>query len=473
MELLQEALVLRDEAARLLGYPDHATFVLEERMAKSPKTVNDFLNDLRERLTSGAQAELAKLCELKRVDTDDTDAGRYFFWDHAYYHTLMLERDFQVDQTKISEYFPLEACISGMLNIFKELLGLSFLKIDGADRDAISETGNGDDTVWHPDVQLFSVWNDGKDSDDLDFVGYLYFDLHPREGKFAHAANFNLQPGFVTPDGSGRRFPATALICNFSKPTATKPSLLKHGEVVTLFHELGHGIHNLVSQTLYGRFHGTNTTRDFVEAPSQMLENWCWISSQIKALSRHWSYLSADYEKAFFDSASGTGVVQPAEKMPEDMIESLIRTRHVNDALLNLRSVHFSIFDMVIHQPESHEHAVNMDVSKLFNKLRHDICLLDDLGDTDQYRWANGAAILGHVMGGYDAGLYGYLWSEVYATDMFDAGFSQDPMNREAGNRYRNSVLKHGGSREPIELLKTFLGREPSTEAFYKQLGIV
>ncbi len=476
MVLLQEALALRDEAARLLGYADHATFVLEDRMAKTPRAVNDFLDDLRKRLASGAQKELAKLKELKRADAGCVDPDRYYIWDHAYYHRLMLARDFQLDQNLVSEYFPLQSFISGMLRIFEQLFGLVFVEIEGKGRDIISETGKGDDVVWHPDVQLFSVWDDDSrdHNGDPTFVGYLYFDLHPREGKFGHAANYTLQPGFTTADGDGkerRQYPATALICNFSKPTAKKPSLLKHNEVVTLFHELGHGIHNLVSQTTYARFHGTNTTRDFVEAPSQMLENWCWIASQIRAFSRHWSYLSPADEKAYLDSAPNNAA-RPEEKMPDAMIQSLIRTRYVNDALFNLRQVHFGVFDMTIHQPQSQEEARSMDVSKLFNKLRHDLCMLDDLGDAEQYHWAHGAAILGHVMGGYDAGLYGYLSSQVYATDMFRTVFSEDPMNKDAGRRYRNMVLKHGGSREPMELLTGFLGREPSAEAFYEQLGI-
>jgi metallopeptidase MepB len=199
--LIQEAVALRDEAARLLGYTDHATFALEDKMAKTPKTVNDFLDDLRKRLASGAQQELEKLKKLQRTDPDCDDTDHYYIWDHRYYSNLMLERDFQLEQNKIAEYFPLQSCIAGMLNIFEELFGLGFVEIEGKDRNIISETGNGDDIVWHPDVRLFSVWDDAKEHNGPSFVGYLYFDLHPREGKFGHAANFPLQPGFATKDG--------------------------------------------------------------------------------------------------------------------------------------------------------------------------------------------------------------------------------------------------------------------------------
>jgi metallopeptidase MepB len=265
VELFKETIALRDEAARLLGYPNHATFRIEDKMAKTPKTVNDFLGDLRERLAPGGLKEIEKLKELKKSESGNGD--RYFLWDHRFYDTLMLERDFQLDQNRIAEYFPLQSSISGMLNIFEEIFGLHFVKVEGEHRDQISETGKGGDIVWHEDVQVFSVWDD--ESEGGGFVGYLYLDLHPREGKYGHAANFNIQPGFIKEDGT-RRYPATALVCNFSKPTPKKPSLLKHDEVVTLFHELGHGIHDLVSRTIYSRFHGTNTVRDFVEAPSQV-----------------------------------------------------------------------------------------------------------------------------------------------------------------------------------------------------------
>ena len=153
--LLKEALVLRDEAARLLGYPDHATLVLEDKMAKTPQTVNDFLDNLRKKLARDAEEELGKLKELKRADVGDSD--HYYLWDHLYYNTMMLSRDFQLDQNKVTEYFPLQTCMEGMLNIFEQLFGLGFVKIEGNDRDIFSETGKGDDIVWHPDVELFSV----------------------------------------------------------------------------------------------------------------------------------------------------------------------------------------------------------------------------------------------------------------------------------------------------------------------------
>ncbi|KAK3116801.1 metalloendopeptidase [Teratosphaeriaceae sp. CCFEE 6253] len=463
--LFHEALVLRDEAARLLGYPDHATFRIEDKMAKTPEIVNAFLGDLRERLAPGGLKEIEKLKQLKKQETSDSE--KYFLWDHRFYDTLMLERDFQLDQQKIAEYFPLQTCIDGMLRIFEQLFGLHFVSIENAtDRDAVSPTGRGADIVWHEDVHVYSVWDD--EGEGSGFVGYLYLDLHPRDGKYGHAANFNLSPGFVHPNGT-RRYPATALVCNFSKPSPKRPSLLKHDEVVTLFHELGHGIHDLVSRTIYSRFHGTSTVRDFVEAPSQMLENWCWTPSQIRSLSRHWSYLSPEYEAAW----QASGEKQPAERMPEALIESIVKTQHVNDALFNLRQLHFGIFDMTVHTPASHSAIERLDASTKYNELRHQISKLDGPEALGQnYSWGHGEATFGHLIGGYDAGYYGYLSSQVYSTDMFYSVFKADPMNGKEGRRYRYGVLEKGGSQDEMETLKGFLGREPSTEAFYRELGI-
>jgi metallopeptidase MepB len=405
--LFREAILLRDEAARILGYNNHAEFRIEDKMAKTPKTVDDFLGDLRERLAPGGKQEIGKLLDLKKTDLkerglDDNTASNYFLWDHRYYDRLMLEKDYSLDHQQIAEYFPLQTSISGMLKIFEELFGLVFVEIIGDDREKLAEGGKGSDIVWHEDVQIFSVWDD--EGEGSGFVGYLYLDLFPRNGKYGHAANFNLQPGYIDENGK-RRYPATALVCNFSKPTPKKPSLLKHDEVVTLFHELGHGIHDLVSRTTYSRFHGTNTVRDFVEAPSQMLENWCWTPSQLRSLSHHYSYLSSDYEAAY-KVESGESK-KPSEQIPYELISNLISTKHVNDALFNLRQLHFGMFDMKVHEPTSHHEIEKLDITSTYNQLRNEISQLDGpevLDKKNDWTWGNGQATFGHLIGGYDAG---------------------------------------------------------------------
>ncbi|GAW10800.1 hypothetical protein ANO14919_001350 [Xylariales sp. No.14919] len=450
--LFKEAILLRDEAARMLGYANHAAFRIEDKMAKLPETVNSFLSDLRTKLAPGGVKEQAHLLELKKKDEESRGLKpdeNFYLWDNRFYDRMMVEQEYSIDEVKISEYFPLQSTVQGMLQIFEKLFGLVFVELDQGERQRLSPTGKAEDIAWHEDVIIFSVWDDASEGDE--FVGYLYLDLHPRQGKYGHAANFNLQPGYLQKDGS-RRFPATALVCNFSKPTEKKPSLLKHDEVVTLFHELGHGIHDLAGRCRYSRFHGTSTVRDFVEAPSQMLENWCWTSSQLKSLSNHY---------------------ETGENIPDDLIEKLISTKHVNDALFNLRQLHFGIFDMTVHSPTSHEELEKLDASKLYNELRAQICGLkgpEALGQGSI--WGHGQATFGHLIGGYDAGYYGYLSSEVYSADMFHSSFKKDPMNGKEGRRYRHTVLERGGSQDEMETLKQFLGRAPSSDAFYAELGL-
>lgn len=369
MALFKEALILRDEGARLLGYPNHASFRIEDKMAKTCKVVNDFLGDLRQRLTAGGEKETKHLLELKKSDLESRGEpfdGKYYLWDHRFYDRIMVEKEYSIDENKIAEYFPLQQTVSGMLNIFEKIFGFVFVELNVEDRAKISPTGKGEDVTWHEDVTMFSVWDD--QSEGGGFVGYLYLDMHPRQGKYGHAANFNIQPGFLSPDGESRWYPATALVCNFSKPTPKKPSLLKHDEVVTLFHELGHGIHDLAGRVKFSRFHGTSTVRDFVEAPSQMLENWCWTPSQIKSLSGHF---------------------ETGEKIPDDLIQKLVATKNVNGALFNLRQLHFGIFDMAVHSPKSHEEAMELDPSKLYNELRTELVGFSGPEEQGEPRWVS------------------------------------------------------------------------------------
>lgn len=177
---------------------------------------------------------------------------------------------------------------------------------------------------------------------------------------------------------------------------------------MTLFHELGHGIHDLVSKTTYARFHGTNTVRDFVEAPSQMLENWCWTPSQLKSLSKHYSYLSPEYHEAWKEQVGGKD--RPSEEISDELISNLIKTKHVNDALFNLRQLHFGIFDMAVHEPADHDAVQKMDITHKYNSLRQEITGLEGPEAIGMgYDWGHGQATFGHLIGGYDAGYYGYL----------------------------------------------------------------
>ncbi|GME41616.1 putative metallopeptidase protein [Neofusicoccum parvum] len=475
--LFEEAVELRDEGARLLGFPNHAAYKLQERLLDTPEKVESFLKEVRDRLTPKGEQDLKNLTEVKMADAERTNKeDEYLFaWDQSYYERKYQDENYNLDPQKVQEYFPSTIIIREMLAIYSQLFGLEFYEVKDADLDKLSPTGNGSDIIWHPDTQLFAVWDSEAEGDD--FVGYLYLDLFPRDGKYGHAANFNIQPGFLDLDNDRKRhFPVTSLICNFPKPTANKPSLMSHDDVTTIFHELGHGIHNLVSRTTYSYFHGTNVFWDFVEAPSQMLENWAWTPVVLKNISQHYSYLSDEYKQTWQNENNGTGVQQPEERMPDQMIDNLILNKNYDIGLINLRQIALGTYDMTVHTPATHQEIVDMPLTVLWNQNMKNVSLMNSMelvvtDESKKWTWGHGQSAFGHLMGGYDAGYYGYMSSLVYAEDMFYTVFKKDPFSSEEGRRYRHTLLQPGGSVAPMKLLTDFLGREPNQDAFFENMG--
>ncbi|KAJ3028140.1 hypothetical protein HK097_006027, partial [Rhizophlyctis rosea] len=329
-------------------------------MAKKTESVKGFLDSLRGKLRKYGEEEIERVLRLKEQESKERGIefdGKVNAWDFQYYHRLLLERDYQVDDEKIKQYFSLETVTQGMLKLYEKVLGLRISEVEGVEGK-----------VWHEEVRLFEVFDNGGD-----FVGHFYLDLHPRENKYSHAAAFLLQPGQQLEDGT-RQYPVAAMVANFSKPTPTKPSLLKHNEVVTYFHELGHIMHQLCSQTRWSRFHGTRVEGDFVEAPSQMLENWCWEPEILNILSAHWE--------------KGQG-----HPLPEELIQALVKAKNVNAALMSLRQLFFGYYDIHLHTLP-HSSTDNIDTTQLWNTLREEVTLIPQTPDT----WP--AAAFGHIMGG-------------------------------------------------------------------------
>lgn len=323
-------------------------------MAKNPETVNKFLGKLKDGLLPGVGKESERLRELKEQDLKKRGEqfdGNLYMWDSSFYSRILKENEFSVDEQAISQYYPLEQTFTGMLKIFEEIFGLVFVEQDKETLAKMSPTKKAEDMTWHPEVRMFTVWDD--EASGSAFNGFLYIDLYPRDGKYGHNANFGLEAGYIKEDGS-RHYPATALVCNFSKPSKNKPALLRHGDFVTMFHELGHGIHDLVARTQYSYTHGTATTADFVEAPSQMLENWCWTPNVLKSLSSHWD---------------------TKEQIPDELINNLIKTKNFMSTTFNLNQIVIGMFDMAVHSPESHEKATSIDAGKVWNHLRHDLMI--------------------------------------------------------------------------------------------------
>ncbi|KAG9944557.1 zincin, partial [Aureobasidium melanogenum] len=466
VNVFKEIMVLRQESAQLLGYANHAAFRIEDKMAKTPENVMSFLDDLHSRLSAEVKAEVDELKELKKQDLEsrgEKSDGKMYLWDQPFYNRMMLEKESEIDRQQIAEFFPLETTVTGVLGIFSQLFGLVFEEVVGEGRDALSSTGKGEDLVWQEDVQIYAVWDDEQEGGS--FVGYLYLDLYPREGKYGGMCNMNLQCGFEQGDGS-RHYPATALICNLSKPTATKPSLLTHDQVLLFFHELGHGIHDLVARTKHSIFHGTATVDDFCEAPSQMLEFFCWIPKLLQLLSNHYTCLSPSYLKTW--QKENPEETQPEKHIPLTTVEKLVQAKNVNGALFQSRLLHRSYFDMIVHQPSSLQEIKDMDVGEQWNKLQGEVSFLDTGVDYQGLGYSSFNAVI-RV---YDAGFYGYLYSRVYAADMFYSVFKDDPMNAEQGRRYRHTMLEKGASVDEMTTLVEFLEREPSADAFHKDLGL-
>ena len=414
--LLAEAVAIRNEIATLLGYPTWAEYAMEVKMAH-PEAVEDLYASIVPGLTSRASQELQTLRELA---SDDLDGGPILSWDWMYYHTQQRKQDFGIDQNEVAEYFSLDTVIGGMFDITGDVFGLEYREI--------TET-----EAWHEDVKLFEIRNRGSEEP----IAYFYADLFPRDGKFGHAACFSITGGMREEDGY--RAPVAAIVANFTKPGPDSPSLLKHDEALTLFHEFGHVLHFCLTTVDHPRFAGYDTEWDFVEAPSQIMEHWMWQPEVLQRFARHH---------------------ETGEVIPTDLVERLVAGRDQNIGLTTLRQVFLGKFDLAIHTGDD-------DVD--LEQATRDAFALTLI---PYHEGTHFAASFGHLMGGYDAGYYGYQWAKVFGDDMFSVFADEGILSPEVGARYRDEVLARGYSRDAIEHLRAFLGREPSSDAYLRNLGL-
>jgi len=422
--VLEEALRVRSEAARLLGYDSWAAYVVEKRMAKTRENVERFLGELEPKLKLKARRDMALLTEAKRAHTGDPNA-EVNIWDWWFYTNRLLKTEYAVDDFAVAEYFPLEACIEGLFLVTQELLGVRYERAPEAPK-------------WHADVQAYDIYDvrDGGVRSERP-IARFYMDLYPRPNKFNHAAAFTLRGGRRLPDGSYQT-PISAIVANFTKPTAEAPSLLRHTEVVTFFHEFGHILHQTLTRANYLEFSGTSTERDFVEAPSQMLEHWVWDRDILRRFSRH----------------HRTGA-----PLPDDLLAAMVRAKNVSSGIAKLRQMFFAKLDFALHSP-----GFDGDSTKLVRELY----------PTTGFPYPEGThfqAGFGHLFG-YDAGYYGYMWSEVFGHDMFTRFEEAGLLDRATGADYRAKVLERGGSVDGDVMVREFLGREPRIDAFLREIGL-
>lgn len=420
VELLEKTLTLRREIARLLGYKNHAELRLEDRMAKNPKTVMAFLKDLQKKLKPLGKKEDKEMIAYKNSKTGKNSRTLYS-WESGYWSNKFRKENLDLDSEKIKEYFPSQVVIDGMLDLFGGVFGITFEPVDIP--------------VWYPDVKAFKI----KDKASGELVAYFYMDLYPREGKYKHAACFGLVEGEEKQDGT-YQIPFVAIVANLNKPSGDTPSLLKHSEVETLFHEFGHVLHNALTKAKYSAFSGTSVSWDFVEAPSQMLERWAWDPQVLKKISKHYK----------------TG-----EALPDDLIKRMIAAKNFGAGGMYLRQDFFAQYDMTLHTADT-----TPDTTKLYFELTKKIRGLPLTKGTIPQ------ASFGHIMGGYDAGYYGYLWSEVIAEDFFGEFKKNGIFNPETGLKFRREILEKGGTLDEEKMVENFLGRPADNKPFLKSIGL-
>ena len=383
-----------------------------------PKAVDDFYSSIVPGLTELGGSELAKLQELM---DEDLGGEQLQPWDWQFYDTMQRKRDYGVDDNEVAEYFPLDAVVTGMFDICSEMFGIEFREV-------------ADPNAWHPDVNVYEI----SDQESGRAIGHYYADLHPRPGKYGHAACWRLRPGFQ--DVDGYRMPVSAVAANFTKPTADSPSLLKHNEADTLFHEFGHVLHNLLTEVATPRFSGTQTERDFVEAPSQIMENWMWEPEVLGRFARHY---------------------ETGEAIPASLVDKMVAARNQNVGLKTLRQVFYGTYDLAMHGGDA-----PMDAVEAYDAFVH-------LTLVPPHTGTHFGASFGHMMSdGYTAGYYGYLWSNVYGDDMFSIFEDEGVLNPDVGMRYRGAILAKGGTMDGLDLLRGFLGRKPSPAAFLRKIGL-
>jgi thimet oligopeptidase len=415
--ILKKMFRLRAENAKLLGYRTHADFQTELRMAKSAANVWRFIKDLERRTKRQAAHDLAMLKADKRRRTGGPKAtlGAH---DIAYLFKQIRKEKFDIDSDVVKEYFPFEHVKQATLDAYQKLLGVVFKR-------------RTDVKLWHLDVQLYDVY-DARDG----YLSTFVLDLYPRTGKYGHAAAFEVTYG--RQEENSYCPPFAAMVANFPKPNAANPSLMSHGEVETFFHEFGHIMHFTLTKARYRAQAGFNVAMDFVEAPSQMLENWVWDPDMLVRLSKHYK----------------TG-----HPMPKDLIKRIIDARLFGEAWSVRSQLVLASLDLTIHTKGAR------DPVKLYAELDKKL-----MGITPPARqlWIAG---FGHIAHGYDAGYYGYLWSKVYAEDMFSRFAKEGILNPRTGRDYRRWILEKGSSQEEIDLVRGFLKRKPNNKAFIKSIG--
>ena len=412
---------LRNNRANLLGYKTHAHFVLEERMAETPEKVIEFSNNLLEKAKPAAIKEFENLENYaKKLDGID----QLQKWDGSYYSEKLKKELFDLDQEILKPYFKLENVIDGVFEIASRLFDLKFEEVSNIEK-------------YHEDVKTYNVTDINGN-----FVSVFYADFHPRKGK-RNGAWMTSYKSQQIKNGINER-PHVSIVCNFTKPTETKPSLLTFNEVTTLFHEFGHALHGMLANTTYNSLSGTSVSWDFVELPSQVLENWCFEKEALELFAKHY---------------------ETGEVIPMKYVEKIKESASFHEGMQTLRQLSFGLLDMSWHSQNPSEIK---SVKEFENVAFANTKLYPDVAENCM------STAFSHIFqGGYSAGYYSYKWAEVLDADAFEYFLEKGIFNKEVATKFKDNVLSKGGTEKPMLLYKRFRGQEPKPDALLKRAGLL
>jgi oligopeptidase A len=419
--IIDETLSLRHQKAKLLGFSNYTEYSLATKMAKDPAQVIEFLEDLAVKSKPQAQQEKQ---EIEDFAAEKFGATNLQSWDFSYYAEKLKQDKYSVSDEQLRQYFPEHKVLNGLFAVVSKLFGLEVVEITNVD-------------TWHKDVKFFEIHdNIGR------LRGAFYLDLFARAKKRGGAWMDECRVRRAQSNGK-LQTPVAYLTCNFSGPVGDKPALFTHDEVITLFHEFGHGIHHMLTQVDVGGVSGINGVAwDAVELPSQFLENWCWQPEALAFISGH------------FESY---------DPLPQDLLDKMLAARNFQSAMQMLRQLEFSLFDVKLHQRLNETQSVQ----SLIDEVRA-VVSISEVPSFNRFQNS-----FGHIFaGGYAAGYYSYKWAEVLSADAFSRFEEEGIFNQQTGQDFLNSILEQGGSKEPMELFKAFRGREPNTDALIRHSGI-
>ena len=420
-QIVLDIVRLRNERAQLLGYQNHAAFVLEERMAQNPENVFNFLNELLEKAKPAADKEFDELSTYsKKLDAID----QLQKWDGSYYSEKLKQERFNLDDELLKPYFQLENVLYGAFEVATKLYGLTFTEVHNIDK-------------YHEDVQTFEVTDESGN-----LVAVFYTDFFPRKGKRNGAWMTSYKSQWIK-DGKNER-PHISIVCNFTPPTPSKPSLLTFNEVTTLFHEFGHALHGMLANTTYPSLSGTSVYWDFVELPSQIMENWVYEPETLALFAKHY---------------------QTGETIPQEYIEKIKESANFLEGLATVRQLSFGLLDLGWHTTNP---SAIKSLKEFENEQFASTQLYPDVAENAM------STAFSHIFaGGYAAGYYSYKWAEVLDADAFDYFKQNGIFNKEIATKFKKNVLSQGGTDHPMTLYKKFRGQEPSPEALLKRAGLV